>query len=205
MKEFLYKFIELDNTIVDEIINYSNNVLPKTQPRLNSFNNIEVFYENCPRTKEWVYSNNTKLLFCHRLVWSYDNLQKPHTDFNHDPESVEKFYFNVVPNHQTKNVIALNIVTSNSDNSWISYYRRRNNKHDKKTLNVLNGISGLYSENNYITYYDLEDLEEIDRIKTDRPVLLNTTVPHWIINEQSTPRVTISLRFDPDPWHLISD
>jgi hypothetical protein len=203
MTEFLYKFIDLDQRIIDEITNYSNTILPESQRFLNSFNSLSSFYHHCPITKEWIYSNNTELLFCHRLIWNPARLFTPHTDFNHDPDNIEKYYFDDPNTKITKNVIGLNFVISESNDSELAFYSRLNNNYEKQFLKILDNVDGLNRENNFITYYRFEDLVEIARIKADRPFLLNSTVPHCVIHHSNAPRVTISLRFNPDPWHLV--
>lgn len=81
-------------------------------------------------------------------------------------------------------------------------------------------------ENSYTAFYDLKDVDsiiddikpngviykkivfnsqpkEIDRYKLDRPIILNTKVPHKIFHNSQIPRYAISFRFKEDPWHLV--
>jgi hypothetical protein len=44
---------------------------------------------------------------------------------------------------------------------------------------------------------------EISRYILDRPILLNTHVPHKIFHNNEKSRYAVSFRFAKDPWHLI--
>jgi hypothetical protein len=86
--------------------------------------------------------------------------------------------------------LALNFPVEGCDSSevWTSFF-----KPGKQTV----GQAG--------SLFDPKTSPELKRFKYEdnNPVLLNVRVPHAIHNGSGHRRVTISLRFKEDPWHLV--
>ena len=51
-------------------------------------------------------------------------------------------------------------------------------------------------------YYGKANLKEIDRYSLTKPVILNTSIPHSVINSTVEDRFALTFRFDIDPWEL---
>lgn len=63
-----------------------------------------------------------------------------------------------------------------------------------------------YTTNNSPYHYYNPDLcKKITEFKLTRPILFDTSIPHAVDNYSNKWRRAISLRFEPDPWHLIND
>lgn len=54
-------------------------------------------------------------------------------------------------------------------------------------------------------YYDPNLCKKITEFCLVSPVLFDTSIPHSVDNRSDHWRRAISLRFEPDPWHLIND
>lgn len=52
-------------------------------------------------------------------------------------------------------------------------------------------------------YYDPEKCKKITEFCLTQPVLFDTSLPHSVDNSSNCWRRAISLRFEPDPWHLV--
>jgi hypothetical protein len=52
-------------------------------------------------------------------------------------------------------------------------------------------------------YYDPNLCKKITEFSLTKPVLFDTSIPHAVDNYSDEWRRAISLRFEPDPWHLI--
>lgn len=54
-------------------------------------------------------------------------------------------------------------------------------------------------------YYDPKLCKKITEFRLTAPVLFDTSVPHSVDNSSDQWRRAISLRFEPDPWHLVNN
>lgn len=93
----------------------------------------------------------------------------------------------------TSCVAAINIPLINCAETYTSFYR------------YLSGpIKKMHFERDKITYvyYGDANLEEIDRYHLTGPIILNTSVPHSVVNDTSNLRFALSFRFEVDPWKL---
>jgi hypothetical protein len=51
-------------------------------------------------------------------------------------------------------------------------------------------------------YYGKANLKEIDSYSLTEPVILNTSIPHSVINPTDKDRFVLTFRFEVDPWYL---
>lgn len=54
----------------------------------------------------------------------------------------------------------------------------------------------------YWKYNDDTEFNEIARFDLTKPTLFNTHIPHRVVNPMNQPRISASIRFKKDPWHL---
>jgi hypothetical protein len=91
--------------------------------------------------------------------------------------------------------LALNIPLENCEHSITSMWNTKNQNTEIR-----------YTTNNSpYHYYDPNLCKKITEFKLNKPVIFDTSVPHSVDNNCDKWRRAISLRFEPDPWHLIND
>ncbi len=90
--------------------------------------------------------------------------------------------------------LAINIPLDNCEESITSFWQ---SWMPAITDNTPNGYS--------YAYYDPRYCRKIDEFKLTRPIIFDTSVPHNVGNPTDKWRRAISLRFKPDPWHLINN
>ena len=89
--------------------------------------------------------------------------------------------------------LALNIPLENCENSVTSMW---------DTTDQITEIR--YTTNNSpYHYYDPVLCKKITEFQLTSPILFDTSIPHSVDNLSDKWRRAISLRFEPDPWHLI--
>jgi hypothetical protein len=88
--------------------------------------------------------------------------------------------------------LALNIPLENCENSITTMWGA-----PKEVVEIR------YTTNNSpYHYYDPNLCKKITEFSLTKPVLFDTSVPHAVDNYSNKWRRAISLRFEPDPWHL---
>lgn len=89
--------------------------------------------------------------------------------------------------------LALNIPLENCENSITTLWEA-----DEKNTEIR------YTTNNSpYHYYDPALCKKITEFHLKEPVIFDTSIPHAVDNYSDKWRRAISLRFEPDPWHLI--
>jgi hypothetical protein len=108
---------------------------------------------------------------------------------------VDNWVENPVWNKSTvsKYVLAVNIPIKNTEGTYTNFYEY-----------VDGPVKNMEFGRHNITYrfYGKANLKEIDRYSLSKPVILNTTVPHSVINNTNKDRFALTFRFEKDPWHL---
>jgi hypothetical protein len=89
--------------------------------------------------------------------------------------------------------LALNIPLENCDNSVTSLW---------EAPSEVVEIRYTTNQSPY-HYYDPNLCKKITEFSLTKPVLFDTSVPHSVDNFSDQWRRAISLRFEPDPWHLV--
>lgn len=93
----------------------------------------------------------------------------------------------------SKYLLAINIPVKNTEGTYTDFYE------------YIDGpVKNMEFERHDIIYryYGKANLKEIDRYSLSKPVILNTTVPHSVINNTDKDRFVLTFRFETDPWHL---
>jgi hypothetical protein len=93
-----------------------------------------------------------------------------------------------------KYVLAINIPIKNTEGTYTAFYEYI----DGPVQNMEFGRHDIIYR-----YYGKANLNEIDRYALSKPVILNTTVPHSVINNTDKDRFALTFRFEKDPWHLL--
>jgi len=89
--------------------------------------------------------------------------------------------------------LALNIPLENCENSITTMWEA-----PEEVMEIR------YTTNNSpYHYYDQSRCKKITEFSLTRPILFDTSIPHAVDNYSDKWRRAISLRFEPDPWHLI--
>jgi hypothetical protein len=145
-----------------------------------NFNYLEINYVKscCPVLFTWLSSKNvnpTKAAVIITEAGFYDSI--PHVDAQ-------------------VNCLALNFPIRNCDESETVFYTTKTPL-ETITLEKPNGVVYKSLKN--------KDWIEIEKYTLDSATLLNTHVPHKIINRGKNKRVALSIRFDPDPWNLLNE
>lgn len=55
----------------------------------------------------------------------------------------------------------------------------------------------------FLNYNDIDNKSSICSFELIKPILLNIKMPHRVVNNTSLERISLSFRFEKDPWHLI--
>lgn len=176
MDYFCFKGLSIPNyqTIVRE---FANNI--NYGPFENNFNYLDVnpTLEKSPSFQKWLEESCCVLTKAAIIVSTIrSSIGAPHVDY------------------QT-NSLALNFPLSNCEHSYTAFY----NPADIDSIideEKSNGV--LYKK---IIFKNKP--REISRYVLDRPILLNTHIPHKIFHGHEKSRYAISFRFVDDPWHLI--
>lgn len=188
---FLYKYLDVDNidNIKREQIEF---VIPHTINKptgLWTLNNDE-FFRECPATVDYLKSSNIIDNFnkCAVIIVHSSPYQKvPHTDG----------HFSGPQGFPSNGRLSMNFEIQNCINAPVKLYKYISGN---KTGLMLPDIT----EGSYDFYEDCEMIE-VGQYNLHSPVIMNNTVPHALVNQTNMTRISLSLRFKPDPWELIDD
>ena len=92
--------------------------------------------------------------------------------------------------------LALNFAIQNCEGTYTGMYEVI--KGEQTYTALPNGV-------HYYKYDDDAEFNEIGRFDLSKPTIFNTHVPHRVVNPQQAPRISASLRFKKDPWHLTNN
>lgn len=90
-----------------------------------------------------------------------------------------------------KSALAINIPLENCKDSTTSFWE-----------SLIPPTPGKTPNGHTYSSYDKNFCKKITEYTLDGPILLNTSVPHEVINNSNKWRKAISLRFLDDPWNL---
>lgn len=177
---FLYKDIEIENydSIIAELRTFflRNSSVADDSMHFILLDKNQLIDES-PFLSNWLSVNNLRLKNA-ALIMVKENAKNlsPHIDTQ-------------------ENALALNFPILNCKNCWTSIYKLVDGK---EILGVLpNGQT-------YINFDNSAKFEELTRFNLDNPVIFNTKFPHQVWNPNNTTRISASLRFVEDPWHLVN-
>lgn len=176
MFPFCYKEITIDSytSVMEQLLETVN--FNFFQDNFNYIDVSSILQKNFLLNK-WIVDNNCKIIKAAVIV---STLKSSYADPHIDSQ---------------ENCLALNLPLFNCNNSSTVFYDP-------------NDIDSIIDEvkPNGVLYKKIKfkiKPREIDRYTLDRPILINTKVPHKIFHNSQTPRYAISFRFGEDPWHLI--
>lgn len=184
---FIYRYLDINsdlyNSILQEITSYVQylNLNPITVQHVD----IKQTILKCPNLFRYTSSLECGIVNDIVIIHSHPHHEKinPHIDYSMpDGSLVEKSY------------LAINFPIKNCLDTVTKFYEPKG-KLVKPTRHVENGV-------HYLIYPD-QEWREIEEYVLDRPVLLNTNVHHAVINHTKDVRISLSVRFRTDPWHLV--
>lgn len=184
---FTYQYLDIDyqiyETILHEIVSYIDHLNPK--PITVQHIDIKQTVLKCPTLFRYTQSLRCGIINDIVIIHSGRTHEKivPHIDYsNLDGSLVDRSY------------LAINFPIKNCHNSLTKFYEPVGEL-SKPIRHVENGVHYLV--------HPKQEWTEIDSYTLDRPVLLNTNVHHAVINNTDDVRISLSVRFRNDPWHLI--
>lgn len=174
---FIYRKIIIDNETTHLIQNELKNL--DISDCIENFNYIDIsrIKMHCPVLSSWMQNKNLKI-FKAAIIITKNNFSNsiPHIDAQ-------------------VNSLALNFPIENCEETETIFYT---------TQTPLETV--ISKKPNGVIYKSLKNKDwiEIGKYTLDSATLLNTHVPHKLVNYGNNKRVALSIRFDPDPWELIS-
>lgn len=188
---FLYRHLDIDN--LKEIQNEQTAfVMPYTINKptgLWTLNNDE-FFNMCPLTVNFLKTSNIfdKYNKCAVIIVHSSPYQLvPHTDG----------HFDGPVGFPSNGSLSMNFEIQNCIDAPVKMYKYVSGN---KTGLMLPAVE----EGSY-DFYDECEMLELGQYNLHRPVIMNNTVPHALVNQSGSTRISLSLRFKPDPWELIDD
>lgn len=176
-ENFLFQKIYFPNfkEICDELRAHVLTHLPHNK---NNFNHIDstTLLKDCLLIKKWIIENSLVLRKIAVIRIEANDKGSVHIDTQ-------------------KHFLALNFPILNCEDTYTGLYK------------VTHGEPKIVSMTNGLTYntFDNCKFEEITRYNiVDSAILFNTKIPHRVNNPTNSARITVSFRFDPDPWNLVS-
>jgi hypothetical protein len=175
---FIYQKIHVERQLAKKIAGEIDN-LDITRCKDN-FNYLELEYVEtcCPTLFEWLHNKKINPIKVAVII-------------------TEARFYNSVPHIDAQtNCLALNFPIKYCNESETIFY---------STETPLETI--ILEKTNGVIYKSLKNKDwiEIEKYTLDSATLLNTHIPHKIINYGKNKRVALSIRFDPDPWNLIDE
>lgn len=124
-----------------------------------------------------------------------------HVD-NCNAKTHEQFKLNYIHDFTspTRDLLGLQLGLENVEETYTAMYKYISGEIIK--TNDLKGTNKPADSGYPAWRFEKCQMEEIDRYVATRPVIFNATVPHSVVNNTSKPRLLLSVRFNPDPWHL---
>lgn len=190
MKYITYRHVEVPNILKIQK-ELSEFILPYCEGKITGLWSVDTktFINLCPYTVIYFTDNNllTSLKkVCYTVVHPGAKSTDAHVDRNIEPPA---------SGGQTSGCLSLNFGIANCIETSVVFYKYISGP--KKYVPLPDPVEGSY------IFYAESELEEIDRYILDKPVIMNNTVPHGILNDTNEPRISISFRFLNDPWNLI--
>ena len=171
----IYKKIEIESSTWQKICIEINNL--DIDLYKDNFNYVETgkLKNQCMTLFNWMYNINLTPLKSAIII------TKPHL-------------YNSTPHVDAQiNSLALNFPIKNCIESETVFYTTMSPL-ETETLKKPNGANYKALKN--------RDWVEVGKYILDTPTIINTHIPHRIINRGSHERLALSIRFDRDPWEL---
>lgn len=186
MSSFLFKKLAIEDSLAEairaELNEYVSNKLIVSQE--NAFSRIDhiVLLHYCPALREYLKSLGLVTVIV-GLIRSFPKqiAEQPHIDSF--PQS-----------------LAINFPVRDCENSVTNFYEPYNEDGTEPVMTTLKHPNG-------VEYYHYKDASWrlLGSVTLNGPTLLNIKVPHKVDHHGELTRVSISIRFKDDPWHLSSE
>ena len=175
-KPFIYHILDIDNyqEIHSELVAHALAQVAACQGRFNHINLADLLAA-CPLLAQWFNTQDLTPRIAALILFPPGSDQEgTHTDSESD-------------------YLALNWGLANLEATWTAFYRLRSGDPVIKTQPLGRPWQ----------HYPSADLEEIGRVNLVKPTVINAGVPHCVHNPTGDTRISMSFRFDRNPWHLV--
>jgi hypothetical protein len=189
MKPFTYRYLDIPNAdkIEKELSDF---ILPYCKDKPTGLWSVDLlkFFSDCPESVEYLKSAglfNELRKVCYIVVHPGAGEKDAHVDRNIEPPLVQG---------ESSGCLAINFGIQNQADTPVIFYEYISGP--KEYFSLPDPAEGSY------IFYAKSELKEIDRYLLTTPALINTTVPHSIYNNTDKTRISVTFRFNSDPWHL---
>ena len=138
---------------------------------------INIVLEALPSINKWFKDNNCKPNRVAYISTSANIVQPPHKD-------------------NTDQILAVNFPVYNCEEVKTVFY---------DDTNVRSILTYTQAHNIPYYYYELDGRVPIVEYILSKPVILNVKKIHSVVNNSNKDRVSLSFRFEEEPWHLIKE
>jgi hypothetical protein len=176
MKDFLFKVLDLDSSTFDkmktEIGMFKNSVI--SEPGRFTIVDKESTLNSLPTIVKWLEDNNLVVRQIAYISIGANTIQQAHIDSG-DLE------------------LALNFPVLNCDDVTTEFF-----EYEEQDFTIQYTIGTKLP----FHHFNCEDKTSIGSFSLTQPTLLNIKMPHRIVNSTDLERISLSFRFEKDPWHL---
>ena len=200
---FLYKYLDISDydLMVNEIKNYLNLDYLRNVDMVFIQYNPEEILSNCKLLAYYAKENNLNVIKT-VIVRAMPRFHKMniHVD-NCNAKTFEQLKVSYIHDFsiQTRDYLGLQIGLENVEDTKTSFFEYVSG--DILKTNYIRSTNRA-TENYPAMRFEHCEMREIGHYIATRPVLFNATVPHTVVNNTDRVRLLLSLRFNPDPWHL---
>jgi len=178
MNDFIFKILEIPsfNIIKEEIAEFYE-TMPSI-PGLFQMINSQRTLKSLPTLAEWFNENNLKVRHIAYISLGPNTRQGAHMD-------------SFAPGEPC---LALNFPVINCELVTTEFFEF-----------IEEDITIAYSKGTNLPYYayNSKDKKIIGCYNLNQPTLLNIRMPHRVVNDTDLERISLSFRFEKDPWHLV--
>jgi len=183
MNNFLFKKLEMSdeqlNKIVTELRNYVSSLIISEENAFSRINYVTLLAQ-CPELSAFLNSAG--------LVTTVAGIIRSHPSQVASNPHIDSF----------PQELAINFPVQDCENSTTKFYQPYTNDGSPPTLVCRQHPNGI----EYYHYVDV-NWRLLGSITLSGPTLLNIKVPHKVEHYGQLTRISLSLRFKQDPWHLI--
>lgn len=184
----LYKHIDSD---IDKIQSRLSNYFPHLDSFQLGFTEINLIelLSSVPCLSEWFEELKCPPTHCYLI-------RTPHGSDSSNAH-VDNWHESPINKHEnTGFVLGINFPISNVEGTMTDFYEYIDGP-------VKNLDFGSYDV--IYRFYGKANLKKIGSYTLDRAVIINTSIPHSVINFTNKDRYALTFRFKNDPWHLFYD
>ena len=182
LDNFYYKHIDIENyqEIIEEIRSY---LIPFLDTNISGIGIIKIpqtdLTDNCTKLSNWLKQNDMFIEMAALHI-----MPKKQTGYIHSDHDGSR-----------KTNLAFNLDVENGDSTTTAFFEV--NAPGKIVHTARQGLP-------YVVYpYSKDTCKKVTEYNLTKPVLLNISKPHLVINDTDHRRVALTLRFETDPVHLL--